>query len=158
LIHHLTELPGCFQEANRVLKPGGVFIVQDRTPGDFLLPGDERHIRGYFFEKFPKLIGAETSRRHNSEQVRQALESSGFRLEREVSLWETRRVYPDFESLRRDLLLRTGRSILHELTDAELRDLISYIEEKLGNPVGPIVEQDAWTVWFAVKREEGAAT
>lgn len=151
LIHHLQDLNACFKEANRILKKNGILIVQDRTPKDCLLPGDENHLRGYFFEKFPHLINKEISRRYDSNQVQKALESNGFRLNKEVTLWETRRVYDDFELLHKDLLLRTGRSILHELTDEELHELILFIKDKLESKKGPIVEKDSWTVWFAIK-------
>ncbi|MFD3257553.1 class I SAM-dependent methyltransferase [Paenibacillus lentus] len=151
LIHHLNDLNACFKEAYRILKSGGTFIVQDRTRNDCLLPGDKNHIRGYFFEKFPQLIHKEISRRFDSELVEQALESSGFRLAKTVSLWETRRVYHDFEELNKDLSLRTGRSILHELTDLELQELISFIREKLNGNQVPLIEKDSWTVWFAIK-------
>jgi len=151
LIHHLNDLDACFKEAYRIIKEGGVLIVQDRTPMDCLLPGDETHIRGYFFERFPQLIDKEISRRYDSNQVQQALESNGFRLDKTVSLWETRRVYYDFEELNKDLLLRTGRSILHELTDVELQELISFIGGKLSESQPPIMEKDPWTVWFAIK-------
>ncbi|GKS13200.1 methyltransferase [Paenibacillus chitinolyticus] len=151
LIHHLNDLDACFKEAYRIIKEGGLLIVQDRTPKDCLLPGDENHIRGYFFERFPQLIDKEISRRYDSGQVQQALESNGFRLAKTVSLWETRRVYYGLEELNKDLLLRTGRSILHELTDVELQELISFIEGKLSDSQPPIIEKDSWTVWFAIK-------
>lgn len=153
LIHHLSDLHACFKEAFRILKDDGMLIVQDRTPADCLLPGDESHIRGYFFEKFPQLMDKEISRRYASGQVQQALESNGFRLAKTVSHWETRRVYSDFQELNKDLLLRTGRSILHDLTDEELQDLISFIEGKLNGSQPPIIEKDSWTVWFAIKEQ-----
>lgn len=151
LIHHLSDLDACFREASRILKAGGTFIVQDRTPEDCLLPGDENHLRGYFFEKFPRLIQMETTRRHNADQVQQALASSGFRLDKTASLWETRRIYGSLEELTDDLLQRTGRSLLHELNDTELQELVAFIKEKLGATQRPIIEKDAWTVWFAIK-------
>lgn len=151
LIHHLHDLDACFREAHRMLKAGGVLIVQDRTPQDCLLPGDEHHIRGYFFEKFPRLGNLEISRRHDSDQVRQALERSGFRLDKTGSLWEISRIYPTFDELAQDLLRRTGRSILHELTDGELQELVDFMRAKLRDCPIPIVEKDSWTVWFAIK-------
>jgi ubiquinone/menaquinone biosynthesis C-methylase UbiE len=151
LIHHLNDLNACIKEAYRIIKDGGVLIVQDRTPKDCLLPGDENHIRGYFFERFPQLINKEISRRYDSGQVQQALESNGFRLAKIVSLWETRRVYNDYEKLYQDLQLRTGRSILHELKDEELQELISFIGGKLKYSQPPVIEKDLWTVWFAIK-------
>jgi ubiquinone/menaquinone biosynthesis C-methylase UbiE len=152
LIHHLNDLNSCFKEANRILKRNGVLIIQDRTPKDCLLPGDENHIRGYFFEKYPKLIDKEISRRHESGEVRISLESNGFTVTKEVQLWETRRAYNDFNTLNNDLMQRTGRSILHELTDNELNELIVFINSKLKNSVTPIIEKDSWTLWFAVKK------
>ncbi|MBP1988660.1 class I SAM-dependent methyltransferase [Paenibacillus eucommiae] len=151
LIHHLDDLNRCFKEANRILKNDGACLVQDRTPEDCILPGDENHIRGYFFEKYPALIPKEVSRRHDSLKVRSALESNGFRIAKEVQFWETRRVYDDFETLSKDLLQRTGRSILHELSDNELDELVLFIGKKLEHIAFPIVEKDSWTLWLAIK-------
>lgn len=151
LIHHLVDLEKCFKEANRILKDNGILIVQDRTPADCVMPGSETHLRGYFFEKYARLMDKEMNRRHESVHVRNALEISGFRLLSEHQLWETRRQYNDVESLYQDLQERTGRSILHELTDAELNELVLYIKSKMDSAPLPIIEQDAWTVWFAVK-------
>lgn len=152
LIHHLNDLEACFKEAHRIMKAGGVLIIQDRTPDDGLLPGDEHHLRGYFFERFPGLKGKEITRRHDSGQVQHALESAGFRLVHTARLWETRHEYKNQEELAADLLRRTGRSILHELNDEELQELVSFIARKLETTPPPIVEKDAWTVWLATKQ------
>lgn len=67
-------------------------------------------------------------------------------------MWETRAIYPNLDALTEDLSRRAGRSILHELTDAELYDLVSYIRERFrGKEEQEIVEQDRWTIWWAVK-------
>ena len=95
LIHHLKDLPACFEEAYRILKHDGIYIIQDRTPKDILVKGSNRHIRGYFFECFPKLIEKETNRRHASSFVTESLKEAGFRKIEEVTLWETRKVYED---------------------------------------------------------------
>lgn len=150
LIHHLDDLDRCFLEANRILKTNGMLIIQDRTPSDCLLPGDDNHFRGYFFEKFPRLIEKEVSRRYDSNQVRQSLDSNGFTVLNEVQLWETRREYQNLDVLRSDLMQRTGRSILHELTEAELQELVAFIQSKLAHSSTPIVEKDSWTLWFAI--------
>ncbi|WP_169091364.1 class I SAM-dependent methyltransferase [Paenibacillus sp. PL91] len=151
LIHHLVDLNRCFKEAHRILKNNGVLIVQDRTPKDCLMPGNESHLRGYFFEKYPKLVDKEINCRHESFNVRNALESNGFRLLSENQIWETRHKYNDIESLHQDLQERTGRSILHELTDIELNELVFYIESKVGGTHLPIIEKNSWTVWFAIR-------
>lgn len=152
LIHHLNDLEACFKEAHRIMKAGGVLIIQDRTPDDGLLPGDEHHLRGYFFKRFPGLKGKENARRHDSGQVQHALEVAGFRLVHTARLWETRREHKILEELNKDLLGRTGRSILHELNDEELQELVSFIARKLETTPPPIVEKDAWTVWLATKQ------
>jgi len=157
IIHHLpqNDLRTCFLEAFRLLRPGGVLIVQDRTPKDCLLPGSKTHIRGYFFSRYPRLTNLEVTRRPRSELVLQALRQVSFHSVEEEKFWETHAVYPNLEALSHDLLARTGRSILHELTDAELQDLVTYItyiqEQQHDAGDAAIVEQDCWTIWSAVK-------
>ncbi len=45
LIHHIKDLQSCFKEAYRVLKDNGFYIIQDRTPEDCLLEGNDNHIK-----------------------------------------------------------------------------------------------------------------
>ncbi|ARP80183.1 SAM-dependent methyltransferase [Bordetella genomosp. 8] len=154
LIHHLMDYRETFREAARLLTPGGMLLVQDRTVDDVRLPGSPRHIRGYFFECFPRLAAFESGRRPTDARVRDALDESGFVNTQSRTLWETRKTYKDFEPLARDLRARTGRSILHELSDAELEQLVDFIGQRL--PVGEtIVEQDRWTLWSAIKHSGG---
>ncbi len=153
LIHHLSDLRSCFIEAHRLLKDHGIFIIQDRTPEDCLLKGSEHHLRGYFFEQFPKLTEVEVKRRYKSEEVVAALKETGFKNIREVTFWETRKTYHRKAELVKDLSLRTGRSILHELDDDELSSLVTLIENKIVTD-GPIIEKDRWTIWTAEKIEE----
>ncbi|RDW18206.1 SAM-dependent methyltransferase [Oceanobacillus arenosus] len=150
LIHHIKDLRSCFSEGYRVLKKGGYYIIQDRTHEDCLLKGDDSHIRGYFFEYFPKLIEKETSRRHESKFVIEMLKEAGFNNIEEIKLWETRRIYDDKDQLLEDLSKRTGRSILHDLNDEELKSLIDQIDNAISINT-KLVEKDRWTVWKAVK-------
>ncbi len=150
LIHHLTDLQQCFKEVHRVLKDEGVFLVQDRTPEDCLLEGNNTHIRGYMFELFPKLIEKEISRRHDSLKVINTLKEIGFREIKEIQLWETRTVYKNKQQLLKDLSERTGRSILHELNDKELEALINHVDKSI-SANNDIIEKDRWTIWKAVK-------
>ncbi|UTR10751.1 class I SAM-dependent methyltransferase [Evansella sp. LMS18] len=150
LIHHIKDLNTCFDEAHRVLKEDGIFIVQDRTPDDCILKGDGRHIRGYFFDLFPKLVEKETNRRHKSDTVIKALKEAGFTDIKVMKLWETRQIYKSKKELLKDLRQRTGRSILFELEDEELRLLINHIDKSI--PLNrTVVEQDRWTIWRGVK-------
>jgi len=151
LIHHITEIDLCFEEAARILKPGGVIFVQDRTPEDCLLPGSETHIRGHFFEKYPRLIDQETRRRFSSDAVINALTRNEFEMVEEVKFWEDRKTYQEFSELEEDLRGRTGRSILHELNDEEVEELIQFIRTKLDENIKVIQERDRWTIWIARK-------
>ena len=148
LIHHLERCEPAFAEAHRLLVPGGRLIVQDRTPADVALPGTPHHLRGWFFECFPRLLAVETGRRPTDEAVEPALRTAGFKDIRRRTLWEVRRTYASVEELEHDLAARTGRSILHALDDDELRTLIGFIRARIGP--SPIVEQDCWTIWSAV--------
>lgn len=150
LIHHIDDLASCFKESYRILKDNGYLIIQDRTPEDCLLKGDKSHIRGYFFELFPKLIFKEKNRRHDSQKVIEGFEKAGFKEVKEVKLWEVRRVYNHKKQLLEDLRKRTGRSILHELDNQELERLITYIDQSMTNEK-EIIEKDRWTIWMAIK-------
>lgn len=59
--------------------------------------------------------------------------AAGFQNIVEKTIWETRRLYSGFAELAEDLRSRTGRSILHELNDDELEDLIQFIGSKMPN-------------------------
>ena len=152
LIHHLRQedLVRCFVEAHRILKPGGTLILQNRTPEDCVLPGSETHVRYYIVSYFPKLLEKDVARRHSSEVVIDALQQAGFGQVEEQKVWETRQTYQDVDELAQNILQRTGRSILHDLTDAELQELVDAMRERLKNHKGEIVEQDRWTVWSAI--------
>jgi len=148
LIHHLTDLDAAMAEAYRILAPSGRIIIQDRTPEDVGLRGSPEHIRGYFFERFPQLLSIEQARRWSGELVRIKLVKAGFQNITEQSVWETRRVYEDCTELAKDLYHRTGRSILHELTDAEIEDLVEFIGANVTQNQ-KIIERDRWTLWIS---------
>lgn len=128
----------------------GLYIIQDRTPADCLLEGNDNHMRGYFFELFPRLREIETKRRYSSKYVIDSLQEVGFKSIEEIKLWETRKVYRDKDQLLKDLSERAGRSIFHELNDEELKLLISHIDKSLSTNTN-IIEKDRWTIWKAVK-------
>jgi ubiquinone/menaquinone biosynthesis C-methylase UbiE len=149
LIHHLDDLAAFFSEAKRLLAPGGMCVVQDRTPEDVRLPGSPKHIRGYFFDCFPRLLEVEEARRPRDAAVREAMTQAGFCRISSQTLWEVRQEYEHADALAADLANRTGRSLLHELTDDELAQLIAYICKQI--PANqPITEADRWTVWTGV--------
>lgn len=61
---------------------------------------------------------------------------------------EVRRRYADREDYLAEIAARTGRSILHELSDPEPAELVAELRRRI--PDGPLVEQDRWTLWRAV--------
>lgn len=150
LVHHLGDLRPVFNEAWKMLAPGGTLIIQDRTMNDVLQPGSRQHIRGYFFELYPRLVDFETARRPNADSIDTAVRAAGFVDVRTSAVPERRRAYDTFDDLAGNLKARTGRSILHELSDHELLDLIDFIGHKIGAE-GGIDEIDYWTVWVATK-------
>jgi SAM-dependent methyltransferase len=149
LIHHVPDLEGVAAEAARLLRPGGVVLLQDRTPEDVAQPGSATHLRGWFFEVFPRLLEVENARRPARAAVGAALAAAGCREISATSLWEVRRRYGDREDYLAEIAERTGRSILHELTDGELSHLVDELRRRL--PEGPLVEQDRWTIWRGVR-------
>lgn len=147
LIHHVSDLLPIAAEARRLLRPGGVYLVQDRTCEDAFEPGSPSHPRGWFFDVFPRLRAVESARRPDTDKVVSAMAETGFREPSAQSLWETRREYADREDYLSEIRRRTGRSILHELTDDELDHLVEQLRRRL--PQGPVTERDRWTLWRA---------
>jgi ubiquinone/menaquinone biosynthesis C-methylase UbiE len=147
LTHHVADLGAVAREARRLLRPGGTYLVQDRTPEDVSRPASPQHVRGYLFERFPRLLEIEVRRRPRSGVVRAALREAGFGEVATRTLWEVRRVHPSPDAYLAELRSRTGRSILHELTDAELDALVGHLRTRL--PDGPVTERDQWTLWAA---------
>jgi SAM-dependent methyltransferase len=149
LIHHVPDLVPVASEAARLLRPGGVLLIQDRTPDDVAQPGSVIHPRGWLFEVFPRLAEIENARRPPLQAVTAALTSAGFDDITASPLWEVRRRYADRADYLAEIAQRTGRSILHDLTDGELAHLVDELERRL--PAGPLVEQDRWTLWRGVR-------
>jgi len=150
VIHHLEQPEEFFAEAFRVLRPNGMLVIQDRTKEDCLQPATVEHFRGYLFQLFPRLLEYEAARRPDSNTVVQALESSGFSQIKKVELWELRKIYDAPQDLEEDLIQRTGRSILYQLTDGELFKLVAFVLDKAENHF-PLKEKDLWTLWIATK-------
>lgn len=92
----------------------------------------------------------EKNRRYDSQCVIKKLQAAGFKDIEEVKLWEVRKVYENKIQLLKDLSGRTGRSILHELDDSKLQQLIDHIDGAISVD-NNIVEKDRWTIWKAVK-------
>ncbi|COF52299.1 transcriptional regulatory protein [Streptococcus pneumoniae] len=150
VIHHLQDIPTFLREASRILNKNGLLILQDRTIEDCTIPGSPEHIRGYFFSLFPKLIEIESKRRPKTNTIQTELQKHSLHVLPAQTQWEIRKIHDSVEALLQDLSPRTGRSILYELTDDELSQLLQHIQTALQN-VSPIIERDRWTIWSAMK-------
>ena len=148
LVHHLPDASALATEAFRILRPGGIAIVQDRTSEDATLAGTPTNPRGYLFDAFPRLNEVEDRRRHDVDDVSAAFSRVGFTGVATQPLWETRRRYTDREQYLTEISGRTGRSILHELSDVELAQLVEHLRGRLA--LGELIERDRWTLWTAV--------
>lgn len=148
LVHHLPDASALATEMFRLLRPGGIAIVQDRTSEDATLAGSPTNPRGYLFDVFPRLTEVEGRRRHDVDDVVAAFAGAGFTDVATQPLWETRRRYENSEQYLTEIAGRTGRSILHELSDVELAELVEYLRGRLAP--GELIERDRWTLWTAV--------
>ncbi len=148
LVHHVDDLHAVVMEAARVLRPGGALIIQDRTTDDAFVPGSPTHPRGWLFDIAPQLRAVEAQRRPESYKLVRAMEEAGFREPVTRTLWETRREYARREDYLAEIAARTGRSLLHELSDGELIKVVNQLRERL--PAGAVSERDRWTLWSGV--------
>ena len=148
LIHHLPTLEDFAVECARILAANGTALIQDRTIEDTLHPAGSDNIRGYFFECFPRLRAYDSTRRWSDESVRSALTGAGLSGIAATLIDETRATHASPAALADQLRARSGRSILHELTDNEIEELIAYIVARLPAE-GEVVERDRWTIWSA---------
>lgn len=149
LVHHLPDASALVTEMFRLLRPGGIAIVQDRTSEDATLAASPTNPRGYLFDAFPRLVEIEGWRRHGVDDVQAAFTLAGFTDVATQPLWETRRRYGSREQYLTEIADRSGRSILHELTDVELTGLVEYLRDHLVS--GELIERDRWTLWIGRK-------
>lgn len=149
VIHHLslTEQEQAVAEWLRLLRPGGVCAVQDRTFEDVTDPNPAYWIRSTLFECFPRLLAVEQARRPSAGLFRTKLEQAGFAEVETMHYPEARTIYPTLADLRAEIMQRKGKSILFELSDAELAQYCTALAARAGDP--PLLEQDGWTVWLA---------
>jgi ubiquinone/menaquinone biosynthesis C-methylase UbiE len=151
LVHHLMESERIANAAEslRILRPGGILCVQDRTFENTQDKGPEFWMRTTLFEEFPRLVDFESHRRPDAQAYMDVLRANGFSDVRTCLLSETRKRYQSFDELRAEILSRKGKSILFELSDKELVHYCELLEAK--SKTRPLVETDKWTIWLASK-------
>ncbi len=148
VIHHLSEearVRGAGENL-RMLRPGGVCVVQDRTTEDIESSHPDYWIHATLFEQFPRLLDIERARRPTTDSYAAVMRTSGFRKVEVLRYAETRNVYPSFNDLEAEIMARKGKSILFELSNEELHTYCTALAVKKTSP--PIVEVDPWTVWL----------
>lgn len=151
VIHHMDEKNQAAgaHEMFRILRPGGVALVQDRTIEDVISDHPDHWVRATLFKEYPHLIEVERARRPSAGTYTAMLKDAGFKAVALVSYSETRRIYGSFAELEQDLMARKGKSILFELTDDELAGFCQVLAAQA--PPAPFREADQWTVWLARK-------
>jgi SAM-dependent methyltransferase len=151
LIHHLSDAQRIAnaREARRVLKAGGLLAVQDRTLEDVRSSHPDHWIRSTLFDAFPRLLDFERGRRPSRAGYSATLARCGFATIDTLRYDEVRRSYADFAELEAAILARKGKSILYQLTDAELRRYCERLRAKASTH--PLIERDPWTVWLATR-------
>jgi ubiquinone/menaquinone biosynthesis C-methylase UbiE len=151
VIHHLdaSEQTEGAREMLRILRVGGIAVIQDRTIED-VRSIDPRHwIRSTLIEMFPRLLDFERARRPSTQAYADILLRAGFAAPRTLIYPEVRKVYASVSELSSEILARKGKSILHQLSDAELARYCEALTRRVEDL--PIVEADSWTVWIAKK-------
>jgi hypothetical protein len=120
--------------------------VQDRTIEDVRSRDPQHWIRAALFDVFPRLLDVERHRRPSKQAYCDLLIDAGFRIVRPLQYDEVRRTYACLDELIGEVRSRKGKSILFELTDAEVE---MYCERLRKEAAGrPLIERDVWTVWL----------
>jgi ubiquinone/menaquinone biosynthesis C-methylase UbiE len=150
LIHHLStsEQEQNLAEVKRLLRPKGRAVIQDRTLEDVQSQSPSHWIRSTLFETYPQLLDFERKRRPTKSTYTGLLVKVGFQGIQKLTYEEVRKTYTDFNQLEKEILSRKGKSILFELSDAELQIYCDKLRVKSASH--PLVERDSWTVWVGL--------
>jgi hypothetical protein len=150
LIHHLPDIPAFFAEAHRLLRIGGQVLIQARTHEDVRQPASPAHLRGFYFDLFPRLLAVEDERRHHALEIEEMLRAAGFSAVSSRVFWEKQAGYETIDAFADHLRRRRASSILHELTDAEIEALSTYVGRIVGSDT-EIVMCSRFTLWQGCK-------
>lgn len=149
LVHHLssTEQYQNAIECRRILKPNGILAVQDRAIEDIEDTNPKAWIRSTLIQAYPHLIEFEKARRPSRSTYLEVLKQSGFSKIEIIPFMEVRKQYHSFDSLRKEIMTRKGKSILFQLSDKELGTYCDLLDAKANT--NNLVECDLWTIWIA---------
>jgi len=148
---------GCdAEEIIRILRRGGLAVVQDRTLENAMSQDDTYWLRRELMNMFPRLIDFEAKRRPCVADYSQTLLNAGFTCVEVTIFSEIRKRYASKEQFDEELAQRKGKSILFRLSDDELRKYRARIMDLCPND--SIVECDQWTIWTGKKSiQQGGA-
>ena len=134
-------------EARRLLRRRGILCVQNRSFEDVQANEPDFWIRAALFEAFPQLLEFEKARRPSASEYAATLSETGFSNIARRAYREVRKRYASFGQINEEILDRKGKSILFELTNAELQSYCDRLEAK--HRSHRLIECDLWTVWAA---------
>lgn len=147
-LHHLDDHDAFAREVARLLRPGGLLIIQDWTKANHRHAGSNVYPIGYQMDLLPNIREHRDHHALLASEVYRLLEDAGLGEVREREAWEIRYTYPTAEAYLTTLERGEERRFLRHNTEDEILEMIEGLRERL-NP-GEVVDQDHWTLWTAV--------
>ena len=148
VLHHLDDHEAFAQEAARLLKPGGVLIIQDWTLANHVHPGTNQYPIGHQMALLPNLKEHRDGHALSAAAIYALCENAGLEDVREREVWEVRTTYPTAEAYITAVRDGGERRFLRHNTEEEILTMIDGLEDLL-DP-GEVIDQDHWTIWTAL--------
>lgn len=148
-LHHLDDHEAFADEAARLLRPGGMLIIQDWTKANHAHPASNQFPLGHQMEILPNIREHRDSHALSAAAIYELLEGAGFSDIREREAWEVRYTYPTREAYIHAVRDGGERRFLRHNTEEEIIEMIEGLRDRLSP--GEVVDQDHWTIWTATK-------
>lgn len=148
-LHHLDDASAFGREAARLLRPGGVVIIQDWTEANHRHPGANDYPFGYQMDLMPQVREHRDHHALDASEIVTMLERSGLQDIKEHQIWETRYTYPTAAAYLETLTEGKERRFLGPQPEEDILTMIDGLRDLL-DP-GEIIDRDHWTVWVAIK-------